>query len=128
MGLCDMVGLKFGLCVIANIRKFRGTRDKCGRGGNCGAVGVISTLLCSSSYVFCLVAIFVLYSFICASKRILFIDDEKIPKNPANSMRATLACLLTCVCIAHVLYIPFKSEKRNHIKLNIAYRIVFSKM
>ena len=42
-----------------------------------------------------------LYSFICASRNILFIDDEKIPKNPANSMRATLACLLTCVCIAH---------------------------
>ena len=106
MGLCDMVGLKFGLCVIAKFRKLRGTRDNewlCGRGGNCGAVGVVSTLLCSSSYVFCLVAIFVLYSFICASKRILFIDVEKIPKNPANSMRATLACLLTCVCIAHVL-------------------------
>ena len=68
MGLCDMVGLKFGLCVIAKFRKFRGTRDNgwlCGRGGNCGAVGVISTLLCSWSYVFCLVAIFVLYSFIC---------------------------------------------------------------
>ena len=100
MGLCDMVALKFGLCVIAKFRKFRGTRDN---GWLCGAVGVISILLCSSSYVFCLVAIFVLYSFICASKRILFIDDEKIPKNPANSMRATLACLFTCVCIAHVL-------------------------
>ena len=36
-------------------------------------------------------------------KRILFIDVEKIPKNPAKSMRATLACLFTCVCIAHVL-------------------------
>ena len=120
MGLCDMFGLKFGLCVIARFRKFRGTRDSrwlCGRGGSCGAVGVTSILLCSPSYVFCLIAIFVLYSFICASKRILFIDDEKI----VQIMRAT--CLLTCVCIAHV-YIPFKSEKRNHIKLNIAYRIV----
>ena len=47
--------------------------------------------------------IYVLYSFICASRRILFIDDEKILKNPANSMRATLASLFTCVCIAHVL-------------------------
>ena len=106
MGLFDMVGLKFGVCVIAKFRKFRGTRDNgwlCGRGGNYGAVGIISTLLCSLSYMLCPVAIFVLYSFICASKRILFIDDEKIPKNPANSMRATLACLLTCVCIAHVL-------------------------
>ena len=83
-----------------------GTRDSgwlFGRGGNCGAVGCVSTLLCSSSYVFCRVVIFVLYSFICASKRILFIDVEKIPKNPAKSMRATLACLFTCVCIAHVL-------------------------
>ena len=52
--------------------------------------------------MFCLVAFFLLYSFIRASRSILFIDDEKMPKNPANSMRATLACLFTCVCIAHV--------------------------
>ena len=106
MGLCDMFGLKFGLCVIARFRKFRGTKDNgwlCGRGGNCGAVGVTSILLCSSLYVFCLVAIFVLYSFICASRRILFIEDEKIPKNPANSMRATLACLFTCVYSACII-------------------------
>ena len=41
---------------MAKFRKLRGTRDNgwlCGRGGNCGAVGVVSTLLCSSSYVFC---------------------------------------------------------------------------
>ena len=36
-----------------------------------------------------------LYSFIYASRSILFIDDEKIPKNPANSICATLACLFT---------------------------------
>ena len=48
-------------------------------------------------------AIFVLYSLICASKSFLIIADEKFPKNPANSMRATLACLFTCVCLAHVL-------------------------
>ena len=46
---------------------------------------------------------FVLYSLICASKRILFFDDENIPKNLANSMRATLACRFSFVCIAHVL-------------------------
>ena len=46
---------------------------------------------------------FVLYSLICASRRILFIDDENIPKNPANKMCATLACRFTFVCIAHVL-------------------------
>ena len=37
------------------------------------------------------------------SKNILLIDVENIPKNPAKSMRATLACLFTCVCVAHVL-------------------------
>ena len=46
---------------------------------------------------------FVLYSLICSSRRILIIDDENIPKNPANNMRATLVCRFTCVCIAHVL-------------------------
>ena len=49
MGLCDVVSRKFGLCVMAKFRKFRGTRDSgwlFGRGGNCGAVGVMSTLLC----------------------------------------------------------------------------------
>ena len=106
MGFCVAFGLKLGLCVIARFRKLRGTNDNgwfCGRVGIFGAVGVVSTLLCSSLYVFGLVDIFVLYSFICASKSILFIDDEKIPKNPANRIRATLACLFTCVCIAHLL-------------------------
>ena len=106
MGLCVVFSLEFGLCVIAKFRKLRGTNDNgwfCGRVGICGAVGVGSTLLCSSLYVFGLVDIFVLFSFICASKSLLFIDDEKIPKNPENNMRATLACLFTCVCIAHVL-------------------------
>ena len=63
------VFLKFGLMVIAKFRKFRGTNDNgwfCGRAGTCGIVGAVSILLCSSSYVFGLVAIFVLYSFICA--------------------------------------------------------------
>ena len=39
-----MVGLKL-LCVMAKFRKLCGTRDNgwlCGRGGNCGAVGVVS--------------------------------------------------------------------------------------
>ena len=74
MGLCVIFGLEFGFFVIARFRKLRGTNDNeqfCGRGGNCGAVGVISILLCSSSYVFCLVGIFVLYSFICASRSAL---------------------------------------------------------
>ena len=31
------------------------------------------------------------------------IEVEKIPKNPAKSMRASLACLFTCVCFAHVI-------------------------
>ena len=33
---------------------------------------------------------------------ILLMEVEKIPKNPANIMRATLACRLTSVCFAHV--------------------------
>ena len=89
-----MFGLKFGLCVIARFRKFRGTKDNgwlCGRGGNCGAVGVTSVLLCSSSYVFCLVAIFVLYSFICASRRILLLMMKKFQK------------ILQIVCVLHLL-------------------------
>ena len=47
MGLCVVFGLKFGLFVIARLRKIRGTKDNgwfCGRGGICGAVGVVSTL------------------------------------------------------------------------------------
>ena len=53
--------------------------------------------------MFGLVDSFVLYSLICESRRISFIDEENIPKNPANKMRATLACLFSCVCFAHVL-------------------------
>ena len=52
MGLCGIFGLEFGLFVIAIFRKLRGTNANgwfCGRGGNCGAVAVISILLCSSS-------------------------------------------------------------------------------
>ena len=100
MGLCVVFGLKFGLSVIARFRKLRGTNDNewfCGRVGICGAVGVVSTLSCSSLNVVGLLDIFVLYSFICASKSILFIHDEKIPKNPANSIRATLIrAMFTC--------------------------------
>ena len=52
MGLCGKFGLEFGLFVIARFRKLRGTNDNgwfCGRDGNCGAVSVISKVLCSSS-------------------------------------------------------------------------------
>ena len=52
MGLCGIFGLEIRLFVIARFRKLRGTNDSgwfCGRGGNCGAVGVISMLLCSLS-------------------------------------------------------------------------------
>ena len=97
MGRCA-VFLKFGLLVIAKFRKFRGTNENgwfCGRAGTCGAVSI---LLCSSSYVFGLVANFVLFSFICASKSILFIDDENIPKNPAKIyVLSLLGGLLVCV-------------------------------
>ena len=46
---------------------------------------------------------FVYHSLICASRRILFIDDENIPKKSANNMRATLACrfylCMYCACV-----------------------------
>ena len=67
---------------MLNFKNFRGTNDNgwfCGRVGICGAVGVVSTLLSFSSYVFGLVDIFVL-SFFCASKSILYSDDENIQK------------------------------------------------
>ena len=40
-----------------------------------------------------------LYSLICASRSFFLIEVE----NPANEIRATLACLLTCVYSACVL-------------------------
>ena len=57
-------------------------------------------------------------------KKILLIEFEIIPKKLANNMRATLACLFTCFCVAHVLYITLGNEKRNAKLLNIAYKIV----
>ena len=89
--------------MIAKFRKFSETKDNGRLFGKWGAVGNAIVLLFESSYVLGFVDSFVLYSLICASRRILFIDDENIPKNPANNMRATLAGLFTCVCIAHVL-------------------------
>ena len=90
-----MVCLKFGLCVIAKFRKFRGTKDNgwlCGRGGNCGAVGVTSILLCSSSYVFCLVAIFVLYI-------LLFVRLEGF----CLWMMKKFQKILQIICVLHLL-------------------------
>ena len=92
--------------ISAKCLKFHDTGDSGWlrlRLGSCGAVGNVFVLLCDSLYVFGVVDNFVLHSFICASKTILFRDVENNPKNPAKSMRATLACLLTCVWIAHVL-------------------------
>ena len=66
-------------------------------------MGNVFVLCFNPSYVFGVVDNFVFYSFICASKTILFIDEQNIPNNSAKSMRVTLACLFTCVWIAHVL-------------------------
>ena len=65
-------------------------------------MGDAFVLCCDSSYVFGVVYIFVLDSFICASKSILFIDVEKVPKNPAKIyVLRLLVCLLVydCACI-----------------------------
>ena len=57
-----------------------------------GYLVLVSFVCCYDlSYVFGVVDIFVLYSFICASNSNLFKDVENIPKNPAKSMPATLA-------------------------------------
>ena len=88
--------------MIAKFLKFRETNDNGWlnwRFGKCGAVGnaFVLFLLFDSSYVLGFVDSFVLYSLICASKKIFFIDDENIPKNLAINMRATFACRFTCV-------------------------------
>ena len=65
----------------AKFLKFRGTSDSGWlrfKLGSCGAVGNAFVLLCDSSYAFGVVDNFVFYSFICASKSILFIDVEKL--------------------------------------------------
>ena len=57
------------------------------------------------------------------SKRILLTDVEIIPKNPEILQKVCVLCLLVFfyMCIAHVLKISFKREKRNSRKFNIAY-------
>ena len=111
---------EFAMFTSAKLLKFRGTSDSGWlrfKLGGCGAVGNVFVLLCDSSYVFGVVDNFVLSSFICASETVLFIDVENIPKNPAKSMRATLACLLTCVWTAHVFWIPFNKKKYKSNKI-----------
>ena len=55
-------------------------------------------LLCDSSYVFGVVDSFVLHSFVCASKNILFMDKENFPKilQKVRVLRL-LVYLLLCV-------------------------------
>ena len=91
--------------VSAIFLKFRGTNDKGWlwfRFCSCGAVGVVFVLFCESVLLMCSVLLKAWYCILLFErlKRILFIDVEKTPK---KSMRATLACLLICVCIAHLL-------------------------
>ena len=113
IGLRIWFGLEFAIFTSAKFLKFCGTSNSGWlrfRLCSCGAVGILFVLLCDSSYVFGVVDNFVLYSFICASKSIFFMDVENIPKNPAKIMRATLAYLLTSVWIVHVLYMPVNRE------------------
>ena len=81
----------------AKFLKFHGTSDSRWlqfKLVSCGAVGIVFVLLCDSSYVFGVVDNFLLYSFICASKSILFKDAENIPKNPAYSKKVCVLRLL----------------------------------
>ena len=76
-------------------------------GYGCGFAIVVLSVLFLDRFVIrhaCLVLLVVWYCILLFErlKEFLF-DCENIPKNPAKSMRATLACLFTCVCIAHVL-------------------------
>ena len=80
-------------------------------------------LSCEVSYVFGVVDIFFCIFTYSSVLKILLDEVENITKNPANIMRATLACLLTCLCIAHVLSIPFINEKKKPKSLNVAYKI-----
>ena len=64
---------------------------------DCGAVVVVYLLSGGVSYQFG-----VIDSLLSVQKKLL-IEVENIPKSSANNMRATLACLFTCVSIAHVL-------------------------
>ena len=65
-------------------------------------MGVVFVLFRDSSFAFGVVDNFVLYSFIWASKTFYRLMLKIFQKNPAKGMRATLACLFTCVCFAHV--------------------------
>ena len=65
-----------------------------------GVVGAVFVLSCGVSYALDFVDNLLLYSLFCASRCILLIEIEDIE---TKKMRATLACLLTCACIAHVL-------------------------
>ena len=105
IGLCGYLDLEDMRSVSAMVLKFCGSNDKGWlwfRLCNCGAVSVAFVLFCESSYMFGVVDSLLLYSFIWASKSILINDLENNPKNPAKNMHATLACLFTCVSIAHV--------------------------
>ena len=46
---------------------------------------------------------FLFYSLTWVSRRILLMEEEEIPNIPVNKIIATLACLFTCGCIAHML-------------------------
>ena len=58
-------------------------------------------------------SIFFSYSLVCSLSKILFIGDEKIPVNPAKSIRATIAYRLSCVLTRHGLYTLVRSQNNN---------------
>ena len=66
---------------------------------------------CDSSYVIGVIDFFVWYSFICASKSILFLDVENIPKNPAKLCVLRLLVYLL-VCVLRMCYRLFLSERK----------------
>ena len=90
----------------AKFLKFRGTSDSGWlrfKLGGCGAVDNVFMLFCDSSYVFGVVDNFVLHSFICASKSILFIDVENVPKKSCKKYacyaRLSIDLYVDCACV-----------------------------
>ena len=105
--------------VRAKLEKFHVTIDKrCWRFRffSCGAVGVVFVLFCESSNVLGVVDSLLLYYFIWASKSVLFVDVENIPKNSAKSMLATLACLFVYLCVYCACIVDSFEEREKEIQ------------
>ena len=76
-------------------------------------MGDAFVMCCDSSYVFGVVDVFVLYSFICSSENILFIDEEKILQK-VYVLRLLVGLLVYVLCMCY----GFLSIERKEIQWN----------